>query len=1223
MGNSKSTTLKELYGKQRYDVVQLENDKRIGAFKVIRFQGFRDELFILKVLDPNIYDEYADIAEFTKRLSQSCSSICDFYFIEINAQNNELYDLLYEFGTPFNECLTKEKHVWRFIDQTLQGLLFMESGGLHYPLVSKRYIVRIDKKTTKLINPYCFPDFIKEVLQIYLNPQNPVSNRRNYAMNQIANNVKDFGILLCAIVANVSEYELRSDPKYVVQFLEGLGKQYSLNYLNLIRFILLNPRPPRSFLEIRDFIQRIGGGSSGPAMMKSEISNRDLPSLQTVNNPQNQIKGQLNNNDASGTSDKFSLGSLSKPNMLSTQDRDSLPNISNISQRNIPQSTTNLKPKVRIFEDFPPERSTPNRSRGTTPAKLQNIVIAQPSQSLKESTTVPQQNYQAYSNIQSNVNQSAPKVNDYPPQPIVSQIQPEIPPLVSPPMQRQGPPISNPQSGSQQQINVPTNLFATSQGDSNFFSNTSYQVPPQTNQLIAPPDPVTPILKGSQSAQDIRVNQEVPPQLTKQPTQPELAPLQPDLSQGMRPNLVSPGPIDQPKMSQFQTPDIKEFVPVPNSVQSTKVLATPDLGGSMVERQITRNAFSQKKIDNPLNFNLRTTSFSNAKVDKPSIDANQTQDQRFVQKSISTPPFIEMAQQANIQGQPVIPSPVNQNPPAVQSNTIPGTPVMPPTINQPPVPLVQPQVTSAQGGLTPQQNITQFNSSSTSLVPPQYQPQPNIQQEYSLFDTDTVFQGYNAAPGLTIPQPVNERSFNTIPLTFEPEVKPNSDSNETAPPKEFPLFESAPQEEDQEPPLQKRESLISDDAIVPPVMPEFAFISNHPHKGISMNSYLQLHDKTSMQPLDVSPYFSDEKQRMADFVNDNSGAPSLNQFNQSISEFNSTVPTKLEDTKDNLNYDKKEADIQEIGPSFGQSVPTLNQSEPPKIQSQKEIAPPVPETKQLDLPPAPQNNKKIKRVIHRWISAENRHQKIIEYEDGTTEEVAPAESDDFTKNFFSGSQISNTQNRPQSTSNPLLNNPLPQPPVNAPSSNDMQPGSQGNNPVPFEKASHINFYNIPESKPIRNSMRDLDAQTMNNLHFILVPDNGMPAILLFKPKTIITNSRFQDMGQIVDKAHAASPSMYHQIEDNFVKPVPPNAFASNIQAPLKPTQNQEEPMRIQPAPFQPQISPGVLQNPVILPISVGGGPISAPIQIMPPAPVNRLQTSTTVLSSNARIIRRV
>jgi hypothetical protein len=1213
MGNSKSTALKELYGKQRCEILQAENDKRIGEFKVIGFQNFRDEIFILKVLDPSIYDEYADTNEFTHRLSQSCPAICDFHFIQVNSLNNELYDMIYEFGFPVKECLVKEKHLWRFVEQTLAGLLFMESAGLHYPVVSKRYIARIDKKTTKLMNPYCFPDFIKEVLQIYLNPQNPVSKRRNYAMSQIATNVSDFGILLCSMVAPVSEYELRTDPKYVFQFLETYGKQISPKYAKLIWFILLNSRPPKSFFEIREFIQRTGTGPSAPVQTRPEAQSIDMSNTTGVNLAKNTPKGPLAN-EVPSMPDKFSLGSMAKSGTLSTQDRDSMANTSTLSQKTPLQNSSTVKSKVRIFEDFPAERSTPNRSRGATPTKLQNTVIAQPNLNLKESVNLAQ-NYQGYPLAQPGFNPNAPKPNDQPPRPPISPNQLEPLPNVPGQMPRQAPPMPNPQFAPQQQMNPQPLPFNDGPPDANFFSNPSFKIPPPMNQFTVQPDPSTPMMKGNQSSQEMKANPEPPRQMTKQSAQLEMPQIQSDFNQGGWPNLQSPAPMDQQKLAQFQTPDIKEFAYGQMMGQSSRNLATPDFTTANVERQSNRNAFSQKKIDNPLNFNLRATSFSNAKVSNPNTELSQNQEQRFAQKSISTPPpFNEMAQQPNIQSQPVPPSPINQNLLQGQPNLISGPPPNSLVINIPPsIPV--------QGGLTSQQTGPLFNSNPNTSCQTLYQSQPSLPQEYSLFDTDMSLQENSAFPPIKSSHSTTERLFATAPIELMSEVKQNPDLNDSLPSKQIPLYESAPPEEERELPLQKRASLISDDAIVPPVMPEFAFINSHPHKGINMNSYLQLHDKTSTQPLDISPYFSDEKQRIGFFADDNSTGQTFNPYSQPISDFNFNGQAKQEVNPEKTGLDSHDTVGLEVIPIEVQSIPPLNQNDSSQPSSQKEITPLAPEVKTQDVPPAPQTNKKIKRVIHRWISAENRHQKIIEYEDGTSEEMTPAENDDITRNYFSGSQLNNSQNRPQSNSNPNLANVAPQPPVNAPPTNDQQSGGQPSNPVPFEKTSHINFYNIPESKPITNSMRDLDSQTMNNLHFVLIPDNGMPAILLFKPKTMIQNSRFQGMAQIVTGNHVACPSMYHQIEDDFVKQTPPNAFATVSPSPAKPIPK-EEPLRIQPKPYQ-QIPPTVLQNPVILPISVGGGPINMPPQMMMPQPPINRATPSTVLSSNARIIRRV
>jgi len=262
MGNTKSTKLKDLYSKNKIEVLQSENEKLVGAFKVIKVDSFKDELFILKVLDPRIYDQYADINEFVKKLSQPCPAIADFFFINSNAQNKELYDLLFEYGPTIDTSAIGEKELWALIAQIVQALGFMEDNLLHYPIMAKKYVLNFGKDKIKLLNPYCFPDFIKEALQIYLNPMNPISSRKKYQKLQIARNIKEFGILLVTLVTNASEYQLKTDVAYTAKTVDSLGTKFSKNFIALLKQILVSQSPPRTIHELKSHVQLLRLGLS-------------------------------------------------------------------------------------------------------------------------------------------------------------------------------------------------------------------------------------------------------------------------------------------------------------------------------------------------------------------------------------------------------------------------------------------------------------------------------------------------------------------------------------------------------------------------------------------------------------------------------------------------------------------------------------------------------------------------------------------------------------------------------------------------------------------------------------------------------------------------------------------------------------------------------------------------------------------------------------------------
>ena len=255
MGNTKSQKLKEQYIKGKYNVKESRKDQLLGLYSILQFHGYDVELYIQKVLNPAEYDEYADINEFIKKLSNSCKSICEFYFVEYNTQNQDLFDLVFEFGVPLTLPFKKEKYIWALIEQLTDGLLFLEENVLHYPFLHKNYIVQTSDKNFKLVNPYCFPDYLKEVLQIYMNPMNPVSNRKIYSQTQIKRNLREFAVLVITLIQSHSVQRLLKEPNYWQEVLGTMRGQISPELENFVAYILQqNANTPQSFNDIRTWL---------------------------------------------------------------------------------------------------------------------------------------------------------------------------------------------------------------------------------------------------------------------------------------------------------------------------------------------------------------------------------------------------------------------------------------------------------------------------------------------------------------------------------------------------------------------------------------------------------------------------------------------------------------------------------------------------------------------------------------------------------------------------------------------------------------------------------------------------------------------------------------------------------------------------------------------------------------------------------------------------------
>lgn len=658
MGNTKSSKLKELYAKNKFEELRAENDKHIGVFRVLKFPGFKDEMFVLKVLNPSLYDQYADIGEFQKKLSNPHPSICDFYFIETNAKSSDLYDMLYEFGTPFSECAAKETHLWIFVDQILEGLIFMESNGLHYPLVNKKYVVKLERKKVKLINPYCFPNFIKEVLEIYLNPNNPISKRKEYAKGQIVNNIKDFGILLCALAINCNEYQLRNDAKYASQLITSLEKKFSSNYIVLVKTILLSNKPPASFIEVKEVIQR-NLSNSMKFGKRPSAKEKALPEPGAIGSKIGQGFVKVGNDFPPGN-DKMNTSSSNKLHSFSISEQDSLGSNQSITSKSSMNKSGSSKGNLRIFDDEPSQTSiikghdgSPKRLVNNTPSQFGHVLKANDSsQSLnntnsisilgpstpkmKSNVTLSFKHEVMPSNLLSRsfqkqktevveqvIDDNQLPLNNQKPIIDLSKSKPQAPKInnfttpESPPPQKDNaieqqvnqqkldqpnpPPINN-----NQECKEPVPISVDKQAD--FVSKSPETIVPQ--QLINPTAQAN--LKQELPTVQARVIESQITRVNSEEFLPRAMPVAKPMSSENKAVIDPSSPLAKTdQKNQIENLETK----VVHESPFDRIISNPD-PQALKPRLSYRNISSPLKMDNPLNFNMKSTSFSNSKLER-------------------------------------------------------------------------------------------------------------------------------------------------------------------------------------------------------------------------------------------------------------------------------------------------------------------------------------------------------------------------------------------------------------------------------------------------------------------------------------------------------------------------------------------------------------------------------------------------------------------------------
>lgn len=324
MGNIKHKGLKEAYVGNKYNLKESRKDQLLGLYNLILFPSQGSNLFIQKVLNPADYDQYTDVNELVKKLSTLSPYICDFQFVEYNIQNQDQFDLLFEFGGPVSVPFTNESEVWVLIEHVVHGLMFLEGDIQHYPFLHKNYIVQCNDKRYKLVNPYCFPDYLKEVVQVYLNPQYPIRNRKIYSLTQIRRNIREFGVLIITLMQSQSVQRLLKEPNYWFEVLNSMKNQISPELVNFVSYLMTQSQNmPQNFNDVKKWLvgnkKKQGNNvNNSPIKMDSANSNQRVKinimdmakeiSNKPVSNNKIVSNGSLNDNEMRGR--PFSLTDL-------------------------------------------------------------------------------------------------------------------------------------------------------------------------------------------------------------------------------------------------------------------------------------------------------------------------------------------------------------------------------------------------------------------------------------------------------------------------------------------------------------------------------------------------------------------------------------------------------------------------------------------------------------------------------------------------------------------------------------------------------------------------------------------------------------------------------------------------------------------------------------------------------------------------------------------------
>lgn len=254
MGNNRSSELKNRYERGMYQIKKASYDSNLGNCEIIRIDGHK-EFCIQRDLDPSEYNGDIEISTINNQFTRECKQICEFYFVTNDNSYQVSYKIVYEYGNQIKQKVTYEKRIWKIIRQVLDAGVFLENINMHYPILSKKYILQKDEKTFKLLNPFCFPEFIREFIQIYLAKNEQISSKTKYSNECIKRNVFQFPFVIMSIITDSSEIELKQDFSILEKNIKKIEKQFSPGLVEFLYYMLQDK--PSKFTEIKTKLESL------------------------------------------------------------------------------------------------------------------------------------------------------------------------------------------------------------------------------------------------------------------------------------------------------------------------------------------------------------------------------------------------------------------------------------------------------------------------------------------------------------------------------------------------------------------------------------------------------------------------------------------------------------------------------------------------------------------------------------------------------------------------------------------------------------------------------------------------------------------------------------------------------------------------------------------------------------------------------------------------------
>ena len=93
-------------------------------------------------------------------------------------------------------------------------MVIFEREHRHYPCIKREYVLQVDHKEYKLLNPYCFKNYLNDITKVYFNPDIRVSEKKKFFYKNRQNNVHELGCLVLSLIHPFDSQKLIEDVEY-------------------------------------------------------------------------------------------------------------------------------------------------------------------------------------------------------------------------------------------------------------------------------------------------------------------------------------------------------------------------------------------------------------------------------------------------------------------------------------------------------------------------------------------------------------------------------------------------------------------------------------------------------------------------------------------------------------------------------------------------------------------------------------------------------------------------------------------------------------------------------------------------------------------------------------------------------------------------------------------------------------------------------------------------